>query len=244
MNAHSRNGRGLEIAVIGMAGRFPGARNVDEFWSNIRAGVESISTFTDEEIAKDCGFVPRGLRDPKYTKAGGVLDEIDMFDARFFGFGPREAEITDPQHRLFLECVRDALENAGYAPGCFPGVVGLYAGANGNTYLFYNLSSNLDLVDLVGVSQVSIANGPDYLTSMISYKLDLKGPSIDIQTACSTSLVAVHLAAQSLLSGECDMAVAGGVSIVVPQKGGDMFFEGGVLSPDGHCRAFDAKAAG
>ena len=230
------------IAIIGMAGRFPGARNLDEFWENLKAGVESISFFSDHEL-ESTGLYTDLLKDPRLVKAAGVLEDVDLFDASFFGFSPREAEITDPQQRLFLECAWEALENAGYDSETFEGLIGVYAGTSMNTYLM-NLYSNPDLVSAIGPLQIVMANDKDFLATRVSYKLNLKGPSLTIQTACSTSLVAVHLAAQSLLDGQCDMALAGGVSVTLPQKTGYLYQEGGIHSPDGHCRAFDSKGAG
>ncbi len=230
------------IAIIGMAGRFPGARNLDEFWKNLKAGVESISFFSDDEV-ESTGLDTNLLKDPRLVKAAGVLEDVDLFDAPFFGFSPREAEITDPQQRLFLECAWEALENAGYDPERFHGLIGVYAGTSMNTYLM-NLFSNAELVNAIGPLQLGMANDKDFLSTRVSYKLNLKGPSLTIQTACSTSLVAVHLAAQSLLDGQCDMALAGGVSVTLPQKTGYLYQEGGIHSPDGHCRAFDSKGGG
>lgn len=207
-----------EIAIIGMAGRFPGAANVDTFWSNLCAGVESISVFTDEEL-EAAGVSPALLCDPTFVKAGAVLDGVEEFDAAFFGLMPREAEITDPQHRLFLESAWEALENAGYDPEAYPGSIGIYAGAGMNTYLLNNLLTNRSMAESVGLEQVIIANDKDFLTTRVSYKLNLRGPSLSVQTAYSTSLVAVHLACQSLLNGECDMALAGGSSVQVSQPG-------------------------
>jgi acyl transferase domain-containing protein/acyl carrier protein/2-polyprenyl-3-methyl-5-hydroxy-6-metoxy-1,4-benzoquinol methylase len=233
---------GLEIAIIGMAGRFPGARNVDEFWHNLKNGVESISFFTDEELLAS-GVDPFLLSDPNYIRANATLPDIEFFDAEFFGFTPREAEITDPQHRLFLECAWSALENAGYDSEKYQGLIGVYAGASLPSYLL-NLYSNQNLINAVDDDQIAIGIDKDYLATRISYKLNLEGPSYTIQTACSTSLVAVHLACQSLLSGECDMALAGGISIQAQGKAGYVYVEGGISSPDGHCRTFDAKAQG
>jgi non-ribosomal peptide synthase protein (TIGR01720 family) len=230
------------IAIIGMAGRFPGARNIDEFWKNLKNGVESISFFSDDEI-ESTGLDSDLLKNPRLVKAAGVLDDVKLFDASFFGFSPREAEITDPQQRLFLECAWEALENAGYDAEKFSGLIGVCAGTSMNTYLM-NLYSNLELVNAIGPLQIGMANDKDFLATRVSYKLNLKGPSLTVQTACSTSLVAVHLAAQSLLDGQCDMALAGGVSVTVPQKTGYLYQEGGIHSPDGHCRAFDSKGAG
>ncbi|MHC5824587.1 MAG: beta-ketoacyl synthase N-terminal-like domain-containing protein, partial [Nostoc sp.] len=232
-----------EIAIIGMAGRFPGANNVDSFWQNIRDGVESISFFTDEELVS-AGINPALLNDPLYVKARGVLENIELFDASFFGFSPREAEITDPQHRLFIECVWSALENAGYDSQTYTGQIGLFAGVAVSNYLLSNLYPNRELMESVDTFQTLIGNDKDFLPTQVSYKLNLRGPSINVQTACSTSLVAVHLACQSLLNGESDIALAGGVSIGVPEKTGYYYQEGKINSPDGHCRAFDAKAKG
>jgi acyl transferase domain-containing protein/acyl carrier protein len=232
-----------DIAIIGMAGRFPGARNITEFWNNLRNGIESISFFTDQELL-DSGVDIALINDPDYVRARGVLDGIELFDASFFGLSPREAEITDPQHRLFLECAWEALDNAGYTSDSYVRPIGVFAGAAVNAYLLANVLRRLDLVEALGTYQTIIANEKDYLATRTSYKLNLNGPSLTVQTACSTSLVAVHLACQSLLNEECDTALAGGVSITTPQKIGRIYNEGGISSPDGHCRAFDAKARG
>ncbi|WP_337886319.1 type I polyketide synthase [Fischerella thermalis] len=236
----SRNG--LEIAIIGMAGRFPGAKNIEEFWQNLRNGVESITTFTNEELIAD-GIDPDLLNNPNYVKAGAVLEDIELFDAEFFGFNPREAEIIDPQHRLFLECAWEAMENAGYNSKMYSGLIGVYAGAGSNNYVL-NIYSNQNIRSSIDRNQLFFGNDKDFLATRVSYKLDLEGPAVGIQTACSTSLVAVHLACRGLLSGECDIALAGGVAIDVPQKEGYLYQEGGIVSPDGRCRAFDAKAQG
>ncbi len=238
----SNHQTGLEIAIIGMAGRFPGAKNIDEFWRNLRDGVESISTFSDAEIIA-AGVDPSLLSHPNYVKAGTMLDDIDLFDAAFFGYTPREAEILSPQHRFFLECAHEALENAGYNPQTYKSPIGVYAAVSTNDYALNNLFSNPDLVEAVGGFPIAIANG-EYLSTLVSYKLDLRGASITVQTACSSSLVAIHLACQGLLSGDCGMALAGGVSIRLPQKSGYLYQEGGILSDDGHCRTFDARAKG
>lgn len=231
------------IAIIGMAGRFPGAKNVNEFWQNLCDGIESISVFTDEELA-GAGIEPALLNDPSYVKAGFVLDDIELFDASFFNFTPKEAEITDPQQRLFLECAWEAFENAGYDPERYEGLAGVYAGTTLSSYLLNNIISNRELLQSVGQFQLGIGNVQDFLATRISYKLNLKGPSINVNTACSTSLVAVHSACRGLLSYECDLAIAGGVSIRVPQKQGYLYQDGGIHSADGHTRAFDAKAQG
>lgn len=233
---------GAEIAIIGMAGRFPGANNIDEFWQNLKNGVESVSFFSDDELLA-VGIEPALLNDPNYVKARSVLNDVELFDANFFGFNPKEAEITDPQHRLFLESAWQALENAGYDSETYQGSIGVYAGASLGSYLL-NVYSNQDILNSVDYHQIAIANDKDYLSTRVSYKLNLTGPSYTVQTACSTSLVAVHLACQSLLSGECDMALAGGASVSPSRKSGYMYKQGGIGSPDGHCRAFDAKAQG
>lgn len=234
---------GLEIAVIGIAGRFPGASTIDKFWQNLRNGVECISFFSNEELM-DVGIKKDHLDNPKFVKARGVLEDIEWFDASYFGYTPREAEIMDPQQRIFLECAVEALENAGYHSDLHKGPIGVYAGAGMNTYLLKNLYSHPELLESVGDFETMIGNDKDFLTTRVSYKLNLEGPSVAVQTACSSSLVAVCMACQSLLSGECDMVLAGGVSINLPQKTGYLYQEGGILSPDGHCRAFDAKAQG
>jgi acyl transferase domain-containing protein len=231
------------VAIIGMACRFPGAATVAAFWDNLRNGVESISVFTAEEL-EEAGVAAARLREARYVKAGAVLSSIDTFDASFFGMSPAEAELLDPQQRLFLECAWEALESAGYNPETYGGSIGVFAGASISTYLLACVQPLLGFAGSADDLQVLIGNDKDYLATRTSYKLNLRGPSITVQTACSTSLVAVHLACQSLLQGECDMALAGGVTVRVPQKTGYRAQEGGVLSPDGHCRAFDAKAQG
>lgn len=231
-----------DIAIVGMSCRFPGAANIDMFWSNLRAGVETITFFSDAELLA-AGIDSRLLRNPHYVKAHGVLEDIDLFDAAFFGFTAREAEITDPQHRIFLECAWEALEHAGYDSEQYAGLIGIYAGASMSAYMV-NIVSNRDIVDLVGNYQITLGNDKDFLPTRVSYKLNLQGPSMSIQTACSTSLVAVCLAYQSLLNYQCDIALAGGVSISVPQKAGYIYQEGGILAPDGHCRSFDVQAQG
>lgn len=229
------------IAIVGMAGRFPRAKNLDEFWQNLANGVESVSWFSDEELTAS-GIDPSLLKNPNYVKASAVLEDIDLFDAPFFDFNPTEAEITDPQHRLFLECAWSALENAGYDPQRYRGKTGVYGGASLNNY--YSFNSHRDRLGSAQSYQTLIGNDKDFLTTRVSYKLNLTGPSITVQTACSTSLVATVLACQSLLNYQCDLALAGGVSIRVPQKAGYLHEPGGTLSPDGHCRAFDAEAGG
>ncbi|RUT04336.1 hypothetical protein DSM106972_045640 [Dulcicalothrix desertica PCC 7102] len=229
------------IAIIGMAGRFPGAKNVEEFWQNLRDGVESISTLTDEELIF-AGIKPDVLNDSNYVKATATLENIDLFDALFFDINPKEAEVTDPQHRLFLECAWEALESAGYDSQRCEIRIGVYGGASLNHYLDFDL--NKDQLGSAKSYQKLIGNSHDFLTTRVSYKLNLTGPSITVQTACSTSLVATTLAYQSLLNYQCDIALVGGVSIRVPHKTGYLYQQGGTLSPDGHCRAFDAQAQG
>jgi acyl transferase domain-containing protein len=234
------------IAIIGMAGRFPGAKNTDEFWQNLHDGVESISFFTDDELITT-GVDSAMLSNPKYVKAGGILSDIELFDASFFNFAPPEAEVTDPQHRLFLECAWSALENAGYDSESYEGRIGVYAGAGMSSYLFYNLSVNPETLETTGLTdlfQIMIGNGKDFVTTKASFHLNLTGPSVNVGTACSTSLVAVHMGCQSLLNYQCDVVLAGGVSVNVPQKSGYLYQDGMILSPDGHCRTFDAQANG
>ncbi|HEY2737391.1 MAG TPA: MupA/Atu3671 family FMN-dependent luciferase-like monooxygenase, partial [Thermoanaerobaculia bacterium] len=234
------------LAVVGLAARYPGARSADELWRNLRDGVESISFSTVEELAA-AGVSPRLLADPRYVRAKGVLPDADLFDAAFFGFTPREAEQMDPQLRVFLECAWEALEDAGCDPRRFRGGggrVGVFAGSGPSSYLIFNLLSHPEMAEVSGGLQLLLLNDRDFLATRTSYALGLTGPSVAVQSACSTSLVAIHYACQSLLAGECDMALAGGVSISAPVSGGYLYQEGGILSPDGHCRAFDAAAAG
>jgi acyl transferase domain-containing protein/acyl carrier protein len=232
-----------ELAIVGMAGRFPHAQNLDQFWEKLRDGVELITFFSDEELISE-GVDAQLLTHPKFVKAGGIMEDIELFDASFFGYAPREAELLDPQHRHFLECAWEALENAGYDPDTYPGVIGVFAGCSISNYFLQNLISHPELLDALGNFQLGILNDKDYLATRVSYKLNLRGPSIGVQTACSTSLVAIHMACQSVLNGECDMALAGGVSISVLRKMGYLYQEGGISSPDGHCRTFDAQGQG
>lgn len=228
------NINGLEIAIVGMSGRFPGSKSIDNFWENLKAGVNLTSTFPNSTQSK--------LGD-RQTKVGSVLDDVEQFDASFFGFNPREAETMDPQHRMFLECAWEALENAGYDSEIEQRPIGVYAGTGISTYLLYNLHPNRELMDSMSFLQTLVGVDKDYVPTRVSYKLNLKGPSVSVGTACSSSLVAVHLACQSLLSGECDMALAAGVAVKVPQNELTLSPEG-IISPDGKCRAFDAKANG
>lgn len=230
------------VAIIGLAGRFPGAANVDELWRNLCEGVESISFFDDNEL--DPSIDSQLKKNPNYVKARGIIEDSDKFDAAFFGIAPREAEIMDPQHRIFLETAWEALENAGYNPGSHNGLIGVYGGTGFNTYLLNNVYAHPNLIKLFGEHQTAIANGPDYVTTRVSYKLDLRGPSLSIYTGCSLSLVAVCLAYDSLMSFQCDMALAGGIFIHCPQNSGYLYQEGGIESADGHCRPFEARANG
>jgi acyl transferase domain-containing protein/acyl carrier protein len=233
---------GLEIAVIGMAGRFPGAKDIDEFWNNLKNGIESISFFSDEEL-KEVGIDTGSLRDQNYVKAQGMLADIEYFDANFFGYTPTEAEIMDPQICIFHECAWTALEDAGYEPAAYDGLIGLYAGAAPN--LDWQARALLSgKSEEIGYFAAGHVTEKDYLSLRVSYKLSLKGPSFSLNTACSTSLVAIHLAYRAILTGECDMALAGGITLGPLRKIGYWYREGMINSPDGHCRAFDARAKG
>ncbi len=234
---------GLDIAIIGLAGRFPGASNVEQFWDNLCRGVESISRFTDDEL-RESGIDESVFSRPNYVRARGILQDADHFDASFFRFFPKEAEYLDPQHRLFLECAWEALESGGYCPDNFPGLIGAFAGVGMNTYLIPFLAATQGKIDTAEGYQVTIGNEKDFVTTKASYKLNLRGPSLDVQTACSTSLTAVFLACQSLVNFQSDMALAGGCTISFPQKSGFTYQEGMILSPDGSCRAFDVDANG
>src|SRR3984893_6719029 len=230
----------LDIAVVGMACRFPGARNLEEFWHNLVEGVESITRFSDEELLRS-GVPAACLSDPNYVKAAPILEDPGQFDADFFGFLPSEARTIDPQHRILLELAHEAIEDAGYDPHRYPGRIGVFTGSAFNTYFMdRGLSSHF----VQNYIPTLIDSDKDFLSTRISYKLNLKGPSLTIQTACSTSMVAVHLARQSLLNGESDIALAGAISVRVPHRAGYFCDGGGVVSPDGQVRAFDAKANG
>jgi len=234
------------IAIVGMSGRWPGAANCAQFWENLRGGVESISRWSDEEL-RSAGVSARTIAQQNYVKAGAFLDKSDQFDAGYFNYSPAEAQFLDPQHRVFLECAVEALEDAGCDPHRYPGSIGVFAGASISTYeLQLAFTHRNEIEDSPTLkSMIILGTDKDYLSSRVSYKLNLRGPSVTVQTACSTSLVAIHMACQSLLSNESDMALAGGSSIVNgPAKAGYTYVEGGIASPDGHCRPFDAKAAG
>jgi len=247
-HAHEAEGVGSRIAIIGMAGRFPGSPDIAAYWNNLCAGVESVKFFTDEELLA-AGEAPEALRDPSYVKAWPVLEDIDQFDAAFFGMGPRDAAVMDPQHRLFLEIAWSALEHAGHAPeteeSSQPRSVGVFAACGMNTYMMYHLVTNPEIMRSVGEWLVRhTGNDMNFLATRVSYQMNLKGPSLNVQTACSSSLVAVHLACQSLLNGECDVSLAGASTLSLPQNRGYFFKEGEILSPDGHCRPFDAGSRG
>lgn len=238
------------VAIVGMAGRFPGARDVGAFWDNIKGGVESITHFPVEELEISAPGTEMEAGHAHFVCAKGILDDVDLFDARFFGYLPREAEVMDPQQRIFLELCWETIEHAGYDAQRYPGAIGVYGGCYMDTYLMWNLCSNpgflARLVDSiqVGSLQTELGNDKDYLATRVAYKLGLRGPAMTLQTACSTSLVAIATACQSVASYQCDMALAGGITIVLPQKKGYFYKEGGMLSPDGHCRTFDENAAG
>lgn len=237
------------IAVVGLAGRWPGARDVVQFWENLRGGVESISTLTEDQL--DAAGVDAALRaHPAYVKRRPLLDDVAMFDAAFFGYTPAEAAAMDPQHRLFLETAWEALEHAGYDAERHPGAIGVFAGSHQNAYLLANLTSGREFIDeFLGCREgrslsTLLGNDKDFLTSRVAYKLNLRGPAVTVQTACSTSLVSVVLACDSLRSGQTDLALAGGVAVLLPEHKGYLGQDGGMMSPDGHCRAFDAAANG
>ncbi len=236
------------IAIIGMAGQFPGAPDLETFWQNIAAGKSTISHFSPSELeARSSAGLEHG---PDYVPARGVLKDPGMFDAEFFGISPRDAESMDPQHRIFLETCWNALEDAGYDSSTYAGQIGLFAGCSLNTYLLANLCHDRAFIDeLTGNYQVGefrsfMGNDKDFLTTRVAYKLNLRGPCISVASACATSLVAICQASQSLLNYQCDMSLAGGVSITFPQKRGHMYSEGSIGSKDGLCRPFDAAATG
>ncbi len=236
------------IAVVGMAGKFPGAKDIAQYWSNLVSGRESISRFQIEEIeSRDSASRDGG---PEYVGARAILEDAELFDSSFFGINPREADLMDPQHRLFLETCWNALENGGYDPSRYPGSIGVFGGCSLNTYLLSNLCTDRSAVDelagsyQVGSFQTLLGNDKDFLATRVCYKLNLRGPGVTVQAACATSLIAICQASESLLGGQCDMALAGGVSVTFPQKRGYLYQEGGMASRDGHCRTFDADASG
>lgn len=231
------------IAIIGLAGQFPEAKNINKFWQNLANGVESIRFFSEEELLA-AGIKADTLANPAYVNGLAMLDDVDKFDARFFDYRPRQAKTMDPQHRLFMQCVWTALEHAGYDPERTTGPIGLYAGVGANRYLTTNLYPSGILETAPDAHQIILDNHSDFFTTRVSYKLNLQGPSVTMLTACSTSLVATHFACQSLLNGECDLALAGGAGISLPQVSGYLYQEGGILAVDGHCRPFDRHATG
>lgn len=251
---HYKEFKNSDIAVIGMACRYPGADTIEDFWENLIGGKETIARFTEKEAA-EAGVHPDWYSKPQYVFAAPVLENVDMFDADFFGISAREAELMDPQQRVAIEVAWQTMERAGYNPKDFSGSVGVYAGAGMNTYILNNVLPNrnklvtqnsLEVMNLesLGGFQVMVANDKDYIATRIAYCLDLKGPAVNVQTACSTTLVSMHMACQSLLNGEMDIALAGGVSVKVPQKSGYSHAEGMIVAGDGHCKAYDEKADG
>ena len=229
------------VAIVGMAGRFPAARDVEEFWQNLRNGRDCISRLTTEELLRD-GVEESLIRNERFVPAGGVLDDIELFDAEFFGISPREAESMDPQQRIFLEVVLHALEDAGCDPERIKSI-GVYAGSRLSGY-WLRLLNKPDLMKSMGWHQVAAGNDKDFLATQISFRFNLRGPSVNVQAACSTSLLATALACDALMLGQCDVAVAGAASVAVPQKTGYVFQQSGIASPDGLCRPFDAGANG
>ncbi|WGW04464.1 type I polyketide synthase [Tropicibacter oceani] len=233
-----------DIAIVGIAAHLPGAQDINAYWRNLRDGVTSIRRLSEDEL-REAGEDPGLIRHRDYVPFAAPLDDFEQFDAEFFGFSPKEAAIMDPQHRQFLETAWEALETAGHVPENFPGQVGVFAGCGMGSYFYFNVCSNPDLVENTGMFLLRhTGNDKDFMTTRLSHVLDLHGPSINLQTACSTSLVATHYAAQALLNGECDMAIAGGVTIELPQGRGYLYKENEILSPDGQCHAFDHRAQG
>ncbi len=234
------DGEAPAIAIIGMAGRFPGADSIDAFWQNLTGGVESITRFA----TLDPSIPARLATDPRYVAARGILPDPAGFDAAFFGIPPLEARVIDPQQRLLLEVMWEAMESAGYLPGDQAPVTGVFAGTHNNSYARLHVDANPDAVERLGAFNAMVANEKDYVATRVAHRLGLTGPALSIHTACSTSLVAVVEAFHSLRRGDCDLALAGGASITLPQASGHLYDEGGMLSADGHCRPFDAKATG
>ncbi|RLC10634.1 MAG: polyketide synthase, partial [Deltaproteobacteria bacterium] len=233
-----------DIAIVGISLRVPGANTPTAYWENLRDGVESIEQL-DEERLLAAGESPETLRKPNYIRASGSLEDMKMFDGEFFGFSPKESAILDPQHRHFTECCWEALEDAGHPPEKFEGQVGVFGGCGMGSYFYFNICTNRELVESVGHFLLRhTGNDKDFLATRVSYTLDLRGPAVNVQTACSTSLVATHLACQSLLSGESDLVLAGGSTILFPHDRGYLYAEGEILSPDGHCHTFDHRAQG
>ena len=239
------NRSGLEIAIIGMSGRFPGANNLHQFWENLKNGVNSIRFFTEEELLENDNMDPDYIRAPGFINAGGIIENVEYFDAFFFGYSPIEAEVLDPQVRIFYEVCWETLEDAGCDPSTFKGSIGVYSGGSANiSWEVMTLLSGKE--SILGRFSLDNLNNKDYLSTRISHRLDLKGPSVTVYTACSTALAALDLACRALLTGQCDAALAGGVSVLLEEaKGGGYKYEEGLIqSPDGYVRAFDARAKG
>ena len=233
---------GADVAVIGMSGRFPGADSIEALWDVLQNGRETTTFFSDSEL--DANISQTLINNPNYVKAKGVISDVKGFDAAFFGIPPKQAELMDPQQRIFLEIAWEAMERAGYAPGRYEGTVGVFAGVRFNSYYAHNVQPNDELVENVGRFQVITLNDKDYVASRTAYALNLGGPAVNVQSACSTSLVAIAQAAESIRNGQCSMALAGGANITVPVNEGHLYNEGAILSKDGHCRPFDADATG
>jgi len=234
---------GEYIAIIGMTGRFPGAKSTDQFWKNLRDGVESITFFTPDDLTNS--DLDQALQNnPRYVGADGIIDDMDMFDAEFFNIPPREAELMDPQHRLFLECAWELMEKAGYDSESYAGRVAVYGSANLSTYLMRNVLTNPKLRETTSSFQTMITNDKDFIATRVSYKMNLRGPSLSVATLCSSGALAIHLGCQALLNYQSDMALAGAISLQISRNEAFFYQEGGIGDPDGHCRAFDAKASG
>jgi 3-oxoacyl-(acyl-carrier-protein) synthase/acyl carrier protein len=230
------------VAVVGMVGRFPGADTIDQLWRNLCNSVESITFFEPEELSP--GIEEHLRHDPDYIRARGLIEGVDMFDAAFFGITPLEARVMDPQQRVFLELAQHALENAGFDPDRFKGLIGIYAGIGDNHYYTTNLLTHPDLLAMAGKLAVEYGNQKDYIALRTAYLLDLRGPAVSLNTACSTTLLAIDQAFRALWDYECDMALAGGIDITIPHRSGFLYQEGGTFAKDGHCRPFDADATG
>ncbi|MBS1974499.1 MAG: acyltransferase domain-containing protein, partial [Bacteroidetes bacterium] len=229
-------------AVIGMAGRFPGANTIDELWQLLKDGKETISFFTKEELSP---YIPIEIRnDSDYVAARGIIDDVEYFDAGFFKISPKIAKVMDPQHRIFLQLAWEAFENAGYIPESYDGTIGVFAGSGNNTYFFNNLQGHHDLITTIGLFNVQVLNEKDYIATRTAYELNLKGPAVSVHSACSTSLLAIAEAVESIRNCQCDVALAGGAAITSPVKSGHIYQPGAMLSRDGHCRSFDAGADG
>lgn len=239
---HAASPTAFDVAIIGAAGRFPGAKNLDELWKNLSEGRETVTVFSREELDP---LVPeRDRNDPNYIPARGILEDSDLFDATLFGFTRNEAELTSPQIRVFLEVAWEAFENAGYVGESIPGLVGVWAGMGNNFYYLYNVLTRPDKLALMGEIAAEIANEKDHIAPRVSHKLNLTGPSLSVHAACATTLIVIENAYQALISHQVDVALAGGIDLRTPQKSGQRYEEGGVFSIDGHCRPFDASATG